>query len=100
MACWAARNASARVGGSTAMDTDPRDPMSPARLRVGVFLILLWWIPVWLAAPVISAAFGLDAQNVLVGLIVVQTVLGALGALVAGAQIRSEEHTSELQSLA
>ncbi|WP_456823612.1 hypothetical protein [Cellulomonas sp. P5_E12] len=68
-------------------DAAPRAHISPARLRVGVLLILLWWIPVWLAAPVISAAFGLDAENVLVGLIVVQTVLGALGALVAGAQI-------------
>ena len=38
------------------MDADPRDPMSPARLRAGVLLILIWWIPVWLAAPVISAA--------------------------------------------
>jgi len=69
------------------MDTDPRDPMSPARLRAGVFLILIWWIPVWLAAPVISAACGLDADVVLVGLIVIQTILGAFGALLAGRQI-------------
>jgi len=69
------------------MDTDPRDPMSPARQRAGVFLILIWWIPVWLAAPVISAASGLDADVVLVGLIVIQTILGAFGALLAGRQI-------------
>ena len=54
---------------------------------MGVFLILLWWIPVWLAAPVISGAFGLEAQTVLVSLIVAQTVLGTLRALVAGTQI-------------
>ena len=62
-------------------------PISATRLRVGVFLILLWWIPVWLAAPVIGEAFGLDVKNVAVALAVVQTVVGALGTLVAGRQI-------------
>ncbi|WP_456785716.1 hypothetical protein [Cellulomonas sp. P5_C5] len=62
-------------------------PISPTRLRAGVFLILLWWVPVWLAAPVIAEAFGLEVENVVVGLVVVQTVVGALGALVAGKQI-------------
>ena len=62
-------------------------PISATRLRVGVFLILLWWIPVWLAAPVIGEAFGLDVVDVAVALAVVQTVVGALGTLVAGKQI-------------
>ena len=61
--------------------------ISPTRLRLGVFLILLWWIPVWLAAPVIGEAFGLDVTDVAVALAVVQTVVGALGTLVAGKQI-------------
>lgn len=69
------------------MDAEPRAPISPTRLRAGVFLILLWWIPVWLAAPVIAEAAGLEVENVVVGLVVVQTVVGALGALVAGKQI-------------
>ena len=67
--------------------TDPRTPISPARLRAGVFLILLWWVPVWLAGPVLAEAFGLDVRDVVIALVVVQTVLGALGALVAGTQV-------------
>ncbi|MET0788386.1 MAG: hypothetical protein ABWY33_04000 [Cellulomonas sp.] len=69
------------------MDSEPRAPISPTRLRAGVFLILLWWIPVWLAAPVLAEALGLEVENVAVVLVVVQTVVGALGALVAGKQI-------------
>jgi len=69
------------------MDADASAPVSPARLRAGVFLILLWWIPVWLAAPVIAEVTGLDVQAALVGLVVVQTVVGVLGAIVAGRQI-------------
>ena len=72
---------------STPMDAEPKAPISPTRLRVGVFLILLWWIPVWLAAPVIGEAFGLDVTSVAIALAVVQTVVGALGTLVAGKQI-------------
>ena len=69
------------------MDAEPKAPISPTRLRVGVFLILLWWIPVWLAAPVIGEAFGLDVRTSPSRLAVVQTVVGALGTLVAGKQI-------------
>lgn len=61
--------------------------MSPTRLRVGIFLVFLWWIPVWLAAPVIADVFGLDGQDVLIGLIVVQTIVGLFGVLVVGRQI-------------
>ena len=72
------------------MPDDPADQavgVSPTRLRVGIFLVFLWWIPVWLAAPVISEAFGLDSTDVLIWLIVVQTVVGLAGVLVVGRQI-------------
>ncbi|WP_197030026.1 hypothetical protein [Cellulomonas sp. URHE0023] len=61
--------------------------VSPTRLRTGVFLVFLWWIPVWLAAPVIAEAFGLDGRDVLIWLIVVQTIVGLAGVLVVGKQI-------------
>ncbi|WP_426592548.1 hypothetical protein ACPPVS_12290 [Cellulomonas sp. McL0617] len=61
--------------------------LSPTRLRVGIFLVFLWWIPVWLAAPVIAEAFALDAHDVLIWLIVVQTIVGLAGVLVVGRQI-------------
>ena len=69
------------------MDADPTAVISPARLRVGVLLVLLWWVPVWLAAPVIAEAFGLKIEDVAIGLAVAQTVIGALGVLVAGKQL-------------
>ncbi|KQS99338.1 hypothetical protein [Cellulomonas sp. Leaf395] len=69
------------------MDAEPKASISPTRLRAGVFLILLWWIPVWLAGPVIAQTAELDVENVVIGLAVVQTVLGALGALIVGKQI-------------
>ncbi|WP_155855988.1 hypothetical protein [Cellulomonas sp. URHD0024] len=61
--------------------------VSPTRLRIGIFLVFLWWIPVWLAAPVLADVFGLDSHDVLVWLIVVQTVVGLAGVLVVGRQI-------------
>jgi len=62
-------------------------PVSPTRLRLGVFLVFLWWIPVWLATPVIAEFFDLDSQDVLIGLIIVQTIVGVAGLLVVGRQI-------------
>jgi len=61
--------------------------VSPARLRVGVVLVFLWWIPVWLAAPLIAEAFGLDGHDVLVALVIVQTFVGLAGVLVIGRQV-------------
>ena len=61
--------------------------VSPTRLRVGVVLVLLWWIPVWLAAPVIAGWWGLDVQDALIWLVVVQTIVGLAGVLVVGRQI-------------
>lgn len=61
--------------------------ISAARLRVGVVLVALWWLPVWLLAPVITQLWDLDSTTVLIGVIVVQTVVGLVGVLVAGRQV-------------
>lgn len=66
-------------------DDDPG--VSPTRLRVGIFLVFLWWIPVWLAAPVLADVLGIPADDALIWLIVVQSVVGVAGVLVVGRQV-------------
>lgn len=68
--------------------------VSPLRLRLGVFLILLWWAPFWLLAPAITHAMsGLPVPPsitaVTASIVIVQTVLGLLGFYVAGTQVKT-----------
>jgi hypothetical protein len=82
------RNASA-----TSEDSKSAGP-SPLRLRVGVFLILLWIVPFWaLAEPIANSLSGLNnppsVAAVTTIIVVVQTILGLLGFWVAGAAVKS-----------
>jgi hypothetical protein len=62
--------------------------VSPIRLRVGVLLIFLWWIPFWAAAPAIARWFGIDdTGKVTFAIMAVQTVIGGIGVVVAGKQV-------------
>ena len=68
--------------------------MSPLRLRVGVFLILLWIVPFWALAPYIADSLsGLSnppsVAAVTTTIFVVQTIIGLLGSWVAGTQAKS-----------
>ena len=68
--------------------------MSPLRLRVGVFLILLWIVPFWALAPYIAESLsGLSnppsVAAVTTTIFVVQTIIGLLGSWVAGTQAKS-----------
>ena len=68
--------------------------MSPLRLRVGVFLILLWIVPFWALAPYIADSLsGLSnppsVAAVTTAIFVVQTIIGLLGSWVAGTQAKS-----------
>ena len=76
-------------------DSTPAEPppASPLRLRLGVFLILLWWAPIWALAPAITHGLsGLPVAPsvaVVTGVIVViQTIIGLLGFWVAGSQVK------------
>jgi hypothetical protein len=78
---------------STTEDTKSAGP-SPLRLRVGVFLILLWIVPFWLLAePIAHSLSGLSnppsVVTVTTAIVVVQTILGLLGFWVAGTQVKS-----------
>jgi hypothetical protein len=68
--------------------------ISPLRLRVGVFLILLWIVPFWALSPRIADSLsGLSnppsVAAVTTAIVVVQTILGLLGFWVAGTQVKS-----------
>jgi hypothetical protein len=78
---------------SGAEDTKSAGP-SPLRLRVGVFLILLWIVPFWLLAePIAHSLSGLShppsVAAVTTAIVAVQTILGLLGFWVAGAAVKS-----------
>ena len=80
-------------GSSTTEDTKSAGP-SPLRLRVGVFLILLWIVPFWALAPYIAHSLsGLSnppsVAAVTTTIVVAQTILGLLGSWVAGTQVKS-----------
>ena len=80
-------------GSSTTEDTKSAGP-SPLRLRVGVFLILLWIVPFWLLAePIAHSLSGLSnppsVAAVTTAILVVQTIIGLLGFWVAGAEVKS-----------
>jgi hypothetical protein len=64
------------------------------RIRVGVFLVLLWILPFWLLAPFIANSLsGLDnppsVATVTTTMVVIQTVIGLLGFWVAGTEVKS-----------
>ena len=78
---------------SSTEDTKPAG-LSPLRLRVGVFLILLWILPFWLLAePIAHSLSGLSnppsVVAVTTAIVVVQTILGLLGFWVAGTEVKS-----------
>jgi hypothetical protein len=82
-----------RDGSSATEDTRSAGP-SPLRLRVGVFLILVWIVPFWALAPLIADSLrGLSnppsVAAVTTTILVVQTILGLLGFWVAGAAVKS-----------
>jgi len=58
--------------------------VSVLRLRVGVVLIAIFWIPIWLLAPVLAHLLDRPAASVTVVIALIQTVLGVIGVLLAG----------------
>jgi hypothetical protein len=82
-----------RDGSSATEDKESAGP-SPLRLRVGVFLILLWIVPFWALAPYIANSLS-GVSNpptvaaVTTTIVVVQTIIGLLGFWVAGASVKS-----------
>ena len=79
--------------GSSTKDTKSAG-LSPLRLRLGVFLILLWIVPFWALAPRIADSLSGLSNPPSVGavttfIVVVQTIIGLLGSWVAGTEVKS-----------
>ena len=62
------------------------EQVSVFRLRLGVVLIGLWWIPIWLLAPLVAHFAHQPVGSVTLAIAIVQTVIGLVGVLVAGRQ--------------
>jgi uncharacterized membrane protein YeaQ/YmgE (transglycosylase-associated protein family) len=67
--------------------TEPDRPISATRLRIGVVLLVIWFIPFWALAPWIAGTLGGSADaGVKLGFVmsIGQTVIGLVGAFIAG----------------
>ena len=60
--------------------------VSVFRLRLGVALIGIWWIPIWLLAPLVGHFTSQPIGSITITIAIVQTILGLIGALLAGRQ--------------
>ena len=60
--------------------------VSVFRLRLGAVLIGIWWIPVWLLAPLVAHFVDRPVGSLTIAIAIVQTIIGVIGALVAGRQ--------------
>lgn len=73
-------------------EPDTTKVVNPIRLRIGVLLILLWWIPFWAMSPYISQALGYSSDSHATAVIttiimIVQTVVGFIGMYFCGKQV-------------
>lgn len=69
---------------------EPKLEVSAKRLRLGVFLLLLWMLPFWMLGPYIAdsgAAGNLTGAEVTTVIAVIQTIIGIAGAIVAGKEV-------------
>lgn len=75
------------------MEEIKTNQVSPLRLRIGVMLILLWWLPFWLLSPYIADLIGTDGSpsvaSITTVIVVIQTIIGFLGIFVAGKEVKT-----------
>ena len=67
--------------------TEPDRAISATRLRIGVVLLVIWFIPFWALAPWIAKTLGGSPDaGVKLGLVmsIGQTMIGLVGAFIAG----------------
>jgi hypothetical protein len=74
--------------------------LSATRLRIGFVLIVLFWLPFWLIAPLIytlaNVTSATDKSKILVLIIVAQSIMGVLGVIIVGKPIANiVRHTSK-----
>jgi hypothetical protein len=62
------------------------EQVSVLRLRLGAVLIGIWWIPIWLLAPLVAHFVDRSVGSLTVTIAIVQTIIGLIGVLLAGRQ--------------
>ncbi len=87
------RLAPARAYDLAIMDEHEAASVSALRLRLGVFLVVLWWLPFWALSPYIADSMSSlsnppSVAAVTTAIVVVQTIIGIIGFLIAGAQVK------------
>jgi len=64
------------------------------KVRLGILFILIWWLPFWLVSPVLSDIFGANTaaqkHQIFIIVIVVQTIFGVLGFVIASKPVVSQ----------
>ena len=80
--------------GTSATEGTKSAGSSPLRLRVGVFLILLWLVPFWALSPyIVHSLSGLSnppsVAEVTTAILVMQTIIGLVGFWVAGTEVKA-----------
>ncbi len=65
--------------------------VSSKRLRIGIVLLLVWWIPFWLLQPFFAVIFSINSpqgqSRLLIGILIVQTIVGLIGLALVGKQV-------------
>lgn len=78
--------------------------ISPTRVRLGIALFVLWWLPVYLAVPAVVELFG-EANNaharrlIAIGIVTLQTIAGLAGLYLLGKELAVKLRTVRLRRM-
>lgn len=85
------KNSIQRKNKSSNNKEDPKVPnkqVSARRLRVGIVMIVLFWLPFWLIAPALDKIAGANTatekHNIFLAVVLLQSLLGIMGVVIAG----------------
>ena len=73
------------------MKSEHKTVVSPVRLRVGIILLFLFWIPFWALVPVLESTLNITSsqgiRNLTIVVMLLQSALGLAGVVIAGKQV-------------
>lgn len=87
------------------MEDQQPPKVSAFRLRLGIILLLLFWLPIWLLVPVFARIAGIasnasEVATLTIIIAAIQTALAVAGVLIAGKEIIPiVRHKSRKQAL-
>lgn len=73
------------------MEAEFTKHISITRLRLGVFLFIIWWIPIYLTIPFLDTVFDANSQKekhiIAILILTIQGIVGLVGLLLVGKQL-------------